>query len=195
MAKRADATDRTRRGIEAALIRLLAARPYHGITMVDIAAEADVAVRTVQRHYRAKDDLLLRACLIEPADALVEFLNRPSARFPEQALAKVVESQFEFYDVHSGECRAVYARAGDAPDVQQALREALDTRLSRIRDFVACWPEVWAVDTDLATRTLAALTSFPAWRGFTESGRFSPAEAASEVTVILCQRLLRPSRP
>jgi len=193
MASRAEATDRTRGRIEGALIRLLGSRPYNGITMVEIAAEADVAVRTVQRHYRTKDDLLLDACL-RRTQSVSEQLQDLPARSAEGFIQSLVRAQFEFYEQHDTECWALHSRAAEAPKVRDALHTLIDGRISSVTDLMTRWPDAWSVDGSLAAQTMVALTSYPAWRGFTESGRFSPGEAAAEVTEILCQRLLRPSR-
>jgi len=192
MAKRAEATDHTRRRIEAALIRLLGSRPYNGITIVEIAAEADVAARTVQRHYRTKDDLLLDVCL-RRTQSVTEQLQDLSAKSAQRLIRSLVRAQFDFYEQNDAECWALHSRAAEAPKMRDALHTLIDGRISDLTDLMARWPDAWSVDGSLAARTLVALTSFPAWRGFTESGRFSPAKAAAEVTDILCQRLLRPS--
>ena len=193
MAKRAEATDRTRRRIEAALIRLLGSRPYNSITVAEIAAEADVAVRTVQRHYRTKDDLLLDVCL-RRTQSVTEQLQDLSAKSAQGLIQSLVRAQFDFYEQHNTECWALHSRAAEAPKVRDALHTLIDGRISNLTDLMTRWPDAWSVDGSLAAQTLVALTSYPAWRGFTESGRFSPAEATAEVTGILCQRLLRPSR-
>jgi len=191
MARRAEATDRTRREIESALIRLLGSRPYASITMADIAVEADVAVRTVQRHYRTKDDLLLRTCL-HRTQSLTERLEDLSAKSAQGLIQSLVRAQFDFYEQHNTECWALHSRAAEAPKMRDALHTLIDERTSSLADLIVRWPNAWSVDGSLAAQTLVALTSYPVWRGFTESGRFSPAEAAAEVTDILCQRLLRP---
>jgi len=192
MAKRAEATDHTRRRIEAALTTLLGSRPYGAITVVDIAREADVAVRTVQRHYRTKDDLLLDACL-RRTQSVTEQLQNLSAKSAQGLVQSLVRAQFDLYEQHNTECWALHSRAAEAPKVRDALHTLIDGRISSLADLMARWPEAWSVDGSLAARILVALTSFPAWHGFTESGEFSPAEATEEVTDILCQRLLRAS--
>ena len=193
MAKRAEETGRTRRRIEAALIRLLGSRPYNGITMVDIAAEADVAVRTVQRHFRTKDDLLLDACLRRTRSA-AERLPDPSAKSAQELIRDLVRAQFDFYGQHNTECWALHSRAAEAPKMRDALHTLIDGRISSLADLTARWPDAWSVEGTRAARTLAALTSYPVWREFTEVGGFSPAEAIAEVAEILCRRLLRPAR-
>ena len=75
MANRAKLTERTRAAIETALVRLLATKPYDAISMTEIAGEANVSVRTVQRHFRTKDDLLA-ASVRYPAEALSAELSK-----------------------------------------------------------------------------------------------------------------------
>ena len=191
MARRMAATERTRRAIRAALIRLLGSRPYSSITMAEIAAVADVSVRTVQRHYASKDELLVDACLIEPEEAITNVTEKASALSAEQALAALVRSQFEFYDRHRVEYRAVHTRAVDAPSVQQALRRAEETRLSRITDLVGRQPNAWQADADPATRVLAGMTCYQSWRAFTEMAGLSNEEAATVAGDMLCAYLLR----
>ena len=159
--------------------------------MADIAVEADVAVRTVQRHYRTKDDLPLGTCL-HRTQSLTERLEDLSAKSAQGLIQSLVRAQFDFYEQHNTECWALHSRAAEAPKMRDALHTLIDERTSSLADLIVRWPNAWSVDGSLAAQTLVALTSYPVWRGFTESGRFSPAEAAAEVTDILCQRLLRP---
>jgi len=193
MAKRAEATDHTRRRIEAALTTLLGSRPYGAITVVEIAAEADVAVRTVQRHYRTKDDLLLDVCL-RRTQSVTEQLQDLPAKSAQGLIQSLVRAQFDFYEQNDAECWALHSRAAEAPKMRDALHTLTDGRTSSLANLMTRWPDAWSVDGSLAARTLVALTSYPAWRGFTESGRFSPAGATDEVVYILSQRLLRPSQ-
>ena len=193
MAKREEATDRTRGRIEDALIRLLGSRPYNDITVVEIAAEADVAVRTVQRRYRTKDDLLLDACL-RRTPSVTEQLQGLSAKSAQGLVQSLVRALFDFYEQHNTECWALHSRAAEVPKVRGALHTLIASRMSSLAELMTRWPDAWSVDGSLAARTLVALTSYPAWRGFTESGRFSPAGATDEVVYILSQRLLRPSQ-
>ena len=191
MANRAEATERTRKRIEAALIRLLAARPYNSITIVDIAAEADVAVRTVQRHYRTKDELLAAAFRAAAETISEEVSKLPPAQSGGDALRHIVHAAFTLYERYKTESWAVYSRAAEVPELRDTARAGLASREARIDELLARWPDAWSIETATARRLILSLTSFPAWRSFTEPGRFSPAEAVAEVAEILCQRLLR----
>ncbi|MGY1604084.1 TetR/AcrR family transcriptional regulator [Geodermatophilus sp. SYSU D00815] len=55
--RRARKKARTRAEIRSAAHRLFAARGFEGVTIADIAAEADVAVQTVFNHFATKEDL------------------------------------------------------------------------------------------------------------------------------------------
>src|SRR5436190_14790188 len=52
---------KTRSALDAALLQLIAERPYAGITVEDIVNAADVARATFYAHYKDKDDLLAAA--------------------------------------------------------------------------------------------------------------------------------------
>src|SRR3972149_10166243 len=83
MVNRARMTARTHAAIEKALVRLLATRHYDAISMTGIAEEADVSVRTVQRHFRTKGELLA-AAVRYPTEAISGEVSQrppgPSAR-------------------------------------------------------------------------------------------------------------------
>ena len=193
MANRAEATERTRRRIEAALIRLLGSRPYNGITIAEIAAEADVAVRTVQRHFGTKDDILAAAFRSSAQTISEELSKLPPAQSAREALQHIVHAAFTLYERYKAEAWAVYSRSAEVPELRKTGRTGLAGREAQIDELIARWPDAWSVETVTAKRLVLSLTSFPTWRSLTEPGRFSPAEAAAEVTDILCQRLLRAS--
>ena len=192
MAKRAKATDHTSRRIEAALTRLLGSRPYNDITVVEIAAEADVAVRTVQRHFRTKDDVLA-ACIRFPQEVAGEAWGaegRP--RSAADDLRWLVERMFALYNEHTAEAWATFTRSQDVPVLEAAWNTAIATRAARIDELLARWPNAWDIDGATARRLVLALTSFPVWLGFTDRDRFTSREAAQEVIRILSERLLGP---
>jgi hypothetical protein len=104
-----------------------------------------------------------------------------------------VNGIFAIYEEHSAAVWAAYCRSVEVAELRDTLAAGIAARTTRIDELLRRWPDAWASDADQAKRTMLSLTSFPAWRAFTESGRFSPAEATAEVTGILCLRLLRPS--
>jgi AcrR family transcriptional regulator len=190
MAKRAAATNRTRGRIEKALVRLLASKPYSSVTMADIAGEADVSVRTVQRHYRSKDELLA-SCARMPAQALSdELARRPAASSPQQAIRDLIEALFAVYDRHSAEIWAIYSRAGDVPVLQETVSAGTEARVSCIERLIGRWPDVWALDREQVRWLMQAMTSYLTWRAFTQGGQVPLQEAAAGVAMLLTRSLL-----
>jgi TetR/AcrR family transcriptional repressor of bet genes len=192
MAKRAKLTERTRRDIEMALVRLLSTKSYRAVGMADIAQEADVAVRTVQRHYGSKDDVLA-AAVRYPAQAMSEELSkRPPGRSPREDLQSLVASLFAIYDRHRREMWAAYTRSADAPELMQALLVAGGAWLSAVDALLARWSQRCAVDPILAKRAIVALTSYPTWRGLVGAGGFGSPEAETIVARLLHHLIFEP---
>src|SRR4051794_11322619 len=72
---------KTRSALDAALLRLIADRPYPSITVEDIVTAADCARATFYAHYRDKDDLLA-AAYQQLMDEFVRSLAQVSWRMP-----------------------------------------------------------------------------------------------------------------
>jgi len=189
MVRRAETTARTRRRIELALIGLLASKPFSAITIGEIASEASVAVRTVQRHYASKDDLLA-ACVSFPARALAdELAARQAAPSLPVALRDLVEALFAFYQANSEQARAVYSRAQDVPVLEDLRQAAIRSRESLLDALFERWPDDWATDQRTARAALLGLTAFGTWQALTDGGRFKP-KAATEFVVSALERTL-----
>ena len=191
MAKRGRATERTRRRIELALIELLTVRPYSAITANDIATRADVSVRTVQRHYASKDDILA-ACVSFPTRSLADELSgRPPASSLREALRDLVESLFSFYEANSEQAWAVYSRAQDVPVLEELRGAAVQARESLIDALIERWPDSWSTDKRTARAAMLGLTAFGTWQALTDAGRFTAQDAAAFTLGALERTLLK----
>lgn len=185
MANRAKLTERTRADIEMALVRLLATKPYDAISMTEIAEEADVSVRTVQRHFRTKDDLLA-ASVRYPAEALsAELSKRPPGQSAREDMQSLVAALFAIYNRHRPEMWAVYTRSAQVPELMRAQLMGGAAWLSAVEAFMARWSDRCAIEPLLAKRAIVALTSYPAWRGLAGAGGFGSPEAETFVTKLL----------
>jgi AcrR family transcriptional regulator len=194
MAKRAKKIERTRRDIEMALVRLLATKRYDAINMTDIAEQADVATRTVQRHYGSKDDVLA-AAVRYPAQAISEELSqRPRARSAREDLQSLVAALFAIYNRHRREMWALYTRSADAPELIQALFVSGGAWLSAVDALLARWSERLAVDPLLAKRAIVAFSSYPTWRGLAGAGGFGSPEAEALVAGLLYDLIFEPAQ-
>lgn len=195
MAKRARLRERTRTAIEMALVRLLATKPYDAIGMAEIAEAANVSPRTVQRHFRTKDDLLA-AAVRYPAEALAEELSgRPAGRSAREDVQTLVAALFAIYARYRPEMWAAYTHSGEVPELMRALRVAGHAWLSAVESLMARWSNRCLIDPSLAKRAIVALTSYPTWRGLAGAGGFGSPDAEALAATMLCDFIFGPSEP
>jgi AcrR family transcriptional regulator len=191
MAKRGRATELTRQRIELALIGLLASKPFGAITIGDIATNAHVSVRTVQRHYDSKEDLLA-ACVGFPTRAFAaELSGRPPAPSPRAALRDLLEALFSFYEANTGQAWAVYSRARDVPVLDDLRHATIGARESLVDALIERWPDSWATDRRTARAALLGMTAFGTWHAMTRPQRFTPSEALEFIVDVLDRTLLK----
>ncbi len=191
MGTRAEAAQRTRTGIELALIRLLASKPYGTVTLADIAREADVSPRTVQRHYSTKDEILAASFSIAAREIAEETSRRPPPRSAREAIQVLVSALFAIYDRHNAEAWAAYCRAAEVPELRRAFSAGVEERRQRVQEFLSAWSSALAVQEATARSVLMASTAYLAWRATTEFGHLTSREAAALVSDVLCHYLLR----
>ncbi len=192
MANRAKLTERTCAAREMALVRPLATKPYDAISLTEIADEANVSVRTVQRHFRTKDDLLA-ASVRYPAEALsAELSKRPPGQSAREDMQTLVAALFAIYSRHRPEMWAAYTRSAQVPELMRAQLMGQAVWLSAIQAFMARWSDRCAIEPLLAKRTIVALTSYPAWRGLAGAGGFGSPEAETIVTKLLYEFIFEP---
>src|SRR3989304_6228715 len=190
MVRRAETTARTRRRVELALIELLATQPYSAITIGDIAKKAHVSVRTVQRPYTSKDDLLA-ACVGFPTRALADELSRrPPASSPRAALRDLVEALFWSYEANTEQAWAVYSRAQDVPVLGELRRATVRARESLIDALIERWPDSWSTDQGTVRAAMLGLTAFGTWRALRDAGRFTVPDAVEFILGVLDRSLL-----
>ncbi len=194
MGKRAQSKDLVRGQIERALIRVLATQPYDDTTMTDIAREASVSTRTVQRYFGSMEHVLA-ATVRYPAETLAEELrSRSAAESVEEAIGQLVEAMFAVYNRHRREMWAAYTCSQSVPELMRAQLAAGAVWVSAIENFLSRGPDVWTVYRQTAKQALLAFTSYPTWRGFTGSGGFGTPEAERFVIDVICRYMLREDR-
>jgi AcrR family transcriptional regulator len=162
--------------------------------MTDIAEQADVATRTVQRHFGSKEDVLA-AAVRYPAPALAEELSqRPRAKSALEDLQSLVASLFAIYSRYRREMWALYTRSADSPELMQAVLVSGGAWLSAVDALLARWSERLAVDPILAKRAIVALSSYPTWRGLAGAGGFGSPEAEALVAGLLYDLIFEPTQ-
>jgi len=193
MVKRAEKVRRTRAQIETALIRLLARKPYGGISMSAIAEGAGVSVRTIHRHYGTKDEVLV-ASLRYPARALEEELSRrPESASAPEAIRHLVYVMFSLYNRYRPEIWAAYSRGDQVPQLAMAVMSAMFAWNGAIDSMLDLCAGELVVDRIEAKRALSALTSYQTWRGTMGPGGFGATQAEEFIAGLLERYLLRPS--
>jgi AcrR family transcriptional regulator len=194
MATRAKKTERTRAAIETALVRLLAIRAYDAVTMAEIAEQADVAVRTVQRHFGSKDEILA-AAVRHPAQALSKELSqRLPGQSPYDDLRGLAASLFAIYERYRRETWALYTRSAEVPELMRVQFVAGAAMVSAVEALLARWSDRRAIDPLLAKRAILALISYPAWRGLAGVGGFGPPEAETFIAGLLHHLIFEPAQ-
>jgi len=192
MAKRAEKAMRTRAHIEMALIRLLARHPYGAISLSAIARKAGISVRTVQRQYGSKDDVLV-ASLRHAGEAVAEELGgRPEPESASQAVRQLVCTMHALYQRYRPEIWAAYSRGDEVPQLAMAVMSAMYAWNGAIESTLDRCAGELAVDRIEAKRALSALTSYQTWRGTMGPGGFGGPQAQEFVSGLLERYLLGP---
>ncbi|HEU4759806.1 MAG TPA: TetR/AcrR family transcriptional regulator, partial [Dehalococcoidia bacterium] len=195
MAQRAEGVRRTRLRIEMALMRLLGSRTYRSLTLADVAREAAVAGRTIQRHYGSKEEILA-ATIRYPEGAIAEqWAGIPPASSAAEAVRQLVKGAFSLYARHNVETWVAHSHAEDSPELRETLWNGIRSRLKRIEEMLERWASSLAVDRDEAKGLLVGMTSYLTYRAFTEFGGISPEEATDAVGAMLASRLVGQPRP
>lgn len=193
MGKRAEKAMRTRAHIEMALIRLLARHPYGAISLSAIARKAGISVRTVQRQFGSKDDVLV-ASLRHAGEALAEELaDRPEPESASKAIRQLVCTMHALYERYRPEIWAAYSRGDEVPQLSMAVMSAMYAWNGAIDGTLDRCAGELAVDRIEAKRALSALTSYQTWRGTMGPGGFGAPQAQEFVAGLLERYLLRPS--
>ncbi len=122
---------RTRRAISEAAIRLFLERGYDSVSIVDIAAAAEVSKRTLFQYFPSKDDLVVHR-IADHQDEMARYVrDREESRSPLDAVQHGWLDALRRHDAATGLC--------DLPEVVAFYRLILDTdslaaRLRRYTD-------------------------------------------------------------
>ena len=176
------------------MMDLLTARPYNTITIADIAAEADVSVRTVQRHYASKSDLMGAIALSNQAEVGAAMSAYPSTSTPEEAISELVRKLFALFERRNLQYWAAYTALQHTEEADAIRDEVMAARVRLVAEIMSKWPGVWRVDEKAAGRAVTALLNYGSWKAMTWFADITSQEAARIATDALCRYLLRRSR-
>ena len=153
LGKRETAVAQTRREIANALLRLMAQAPYDSIALKQIAREADVAERTVNRHFASKHAILVAHLEgVTNAEVRARVWKSVNGGDPRSAIEQVVRAVFEAYEGREDEIWPVInteASSKEFAEYRASVKQFQDRLASSV---VNAWPEAWRLLAGLPPR-------------------------------------------
>jgi len=179
LGKRETAVVETRKAIVDALLRLMGARDYNSITLKEIAREADVAEKTVQRHFGSKHGIFLAW-----AESAVEvegarLLQMSDGHCPHCAAQRLVRGLFGVYEENAARMWAFLGASSGSQEIAAFSEEFIRFRRRLARSLVDDWPEVWRLPGERTAQMLLTATSFLLWKALREQSGLTAEEAVS----------------
>ena len=162
-----------------ALVRLMARAPYASITIKQIADQADVAEKTVQRHFNDKSAIFeaFAAAAFEVARArLTESANGRSARSGLERMLRSVYGTYEVCGERIWEFILAERDSANAASFRAGVRAFGDGLTSSL---VTAWPDAWRLDEEKTRQRLAGLLRFLTWKVLREEWGLSAEEAVA----------------
>lgn len=182
----------TRAAIMHALVALMGRMPYATITLSQIAEEADVAEKTVQRHFGSKSAIFAafagrafaaaRARLMDEADG---------GESPLAGLERLFRAVYSTYE-ECGEriwtfITAEHGLAGAAV-VRTEIRAFGD---SLTASLVRAWPDAWRLDDPRTEQVISGLSRFLTWKALRDECGLSAEETVLAARDIAAGMLLK----
>jgi AcrR family transcriptional regulator len=162
--KRRLSTGARREQLLASGARLLAQRPYDGVSIEEIAAAAGVSKGLLYHYFPTKKDFLIAA--IERGDEELAKLVAPDPELPPaEQLSASVDRFLGFVEAHEAAYSAIFRNRGDGdPEIQAVLEAGRQRRMDAVIDSLAEWE---AAPTGVA-RTPTLETAVQGWFFFIE---------------------------
>lgn len=185
MANRAVAREETRQRLVTAALSLIVEQGSTQQTMAQVADRAGVSTRTVYTHFSSFSELLSAAMSAITAQ-LSEIAPEPvdtEALAPEDALRRLVSQWFsELARNDTG--LAALVGIHDFPELEEALGEARELRLNRVRAVLTLAERRALLRVPLASAVAMAyaITGYHAWASLVRDLQLSSEEAATLVS-------------
>jgi AcrR family transcriptional regulator len=171
---------KTRRGLQAAFIRLILKKGYDAVSIQEIATEAEAARITFYRHYADKEELLTD-CL----NTLYDDLAEKTERFSPQGLAQgysPVQVLYDHIEAHETLYRILFSSRG-THTVLERLRHHLSFHaIKNIQGFIGQTPPGIPLDI-IAYHVASAQIGLAMW--WLDHDKPYPAPYMAQVSVWL----------
>ncbi len=179
METRAAATEATRQRLLDAALAVLGEAGAEGLTMQDVAARADVALRTLYNHFGSKEELLSEATtksLDEVRAAVAEVAGGDGP--PRDQLLDFVDVYHRVYE-RQNVAAAAMLQARGLPEVEGQVADIRAWRRSQIARMLRAVDAAEGLRIPLAQATalIFTLTSFATFSSLVDDGRLSPETA------------------
>ena len=192
LGKRETAVAQTRRGIANALLRLMAQAPYDSIALKQIAREADVAERTVNRHFASKHAILVAHLEgVTNAEVRARVWKSVNGGDPRSAIEQVVRAVFEAYEGREDEIWPVInteASSKEFAEYRASVKQFQDRLASSV---VNAWPEAWRFDRERTRQMLSGVLRFLAWDVLRKECGLSLEESVFAITEVVTRLLMK----
>ncbi len=171
----------TRDCIVASLLRLMACGPYDSVTISQIAREADVAEKTVHRHFASKGAIFVAWAESAAAAESARLMETVGGDCPRCATQRLVRGLFRVYEENSGRMWD-FVRAGSGSEGIAAYQADFVRFRRRLASVVVdgC-PGAWRLGRERTVQLLVTATSFLTWKALREQSELSEEEAAAAV--------------
>ncbi|UAJ79043.1 TetR family transcriptional regulator [Leifsonia sp. ZF2019] len=135
--------DRTREALVASAVRLFAERGYDGVTVAEIAEEAEVGARTFFAYFASKEDLLFPDAQLRVSAAVDALRDHAPGEAPMSALVRALDSAgVTGSDMTSDAARLRMRLIAESPVVQgRALRYQAEAQDAIARQLRASYPD------------------------------------------------------
>lgn len=189
MTRRAASTALTRQRILDAAAQLIVERRSTDVPIMDIAATADIAPRTLYNHFPTIDDLMgeTMSQMTEEFIAVEPGVAR-AGEPPVDAIRRVIGDWFRQLESHADLLEALL-HIRDSPAFAAALDAARTARRARMRALAALADDQSPADQERITSIAYALTGFAAWQALVREEHLTTDEAAELVTGTLAELL------
>ncbi len=191
LGKRQATVERTRTAIVHALRRLLKRVAYDDITIRQIAAEADVSEKTVQRHFGSKDAIFVAwgQWGMDSVRARLEASTNGSD--PVSVVRQLMRASYGASEENKDELWAFMSREPSSAEVAAFRGTIREFGYSLASAVVEAWPEVWRFDRERTKEIINGLTRYLAWKVLREECGLSQEEAVFAVTETVRRALMK----
>ena len=182
LGKRTESVAGTRAAIMEALNNLTSRSPYQHITLKQIAEEADVAEKTVHRHFPSKDAILVALTSDRVRAGHGRLGPWRDTTDPAAAFERLVRAVYTQYEESGGLCWSFITAVSSSEEIakeREVIRRVGDDLASSLVD---AWPDAWRVKRERASHIIAGSLRFVTWMALRKEWGLTHEESIAVTT-------------